>query len=266
MDSKSLDNTYIVYKHTSPSGKVYIGITKKNPIDRWAGGFGYEHQSYFFKAIVKYGWLNISHEILYTDLTKKEAEEKEIELIDKYKSSDYNYGYNIDLGGNLHKLSKDAREKISKSKNGRRWSERQRLASIEYFKKYPGKAVFKYDLSGNLICKFNSCKDAYKDTNVSLKVFRTYVSTGRFPISWKYVYLYGKFDENAHKTPREFYNAKPVDMYDLSLNFIKTFNSIEDAKRYLGNGKGNHIWDVCNGKRLKCNNYIWRYHNENSNN
>lgn len=26
---------YCVYKHTSPNGKVYIGITKKKPNDRW---------------------------------------------------------------------------------------------------------------------------------------------------------------------------------------------------------------------------------------
>jgi hypothetical protein len=62
-------NTYIVYKHTSPNNKVYIGITKKKPNDRWASGFGYEHQIYFFRAIVKYGWDNFKHEILYTNLT-----------------------------------------------------------------------------------------------------------------------------------------------------------------------------------------------------
>lgn len=26
---------YSVYKHTSPSGKVYIGITKQKPVKRW---------------------------------------------------------------------------------------------------------------------------------------------------------------------------------------------------------------------------------------
>lgn len=25
------DNNYYVYKHTTPNGKVYVGITKQNP-------------------------------------------------------------------------------------------------------------------------------------------------------------------------------------------------------------------------------------------
>lgn len=31
-------NTYSVYAHVSPSNKVYIGITNKNPIYRWNKG------------------------------------------------------------------------------------------------------------------------------------------------------------------------------------------------------------------------------------
>lgn len=30
-----------VYKHTSPSGKVYIGITSRDPTKRWANRWGY---------------------------------------------------------------------------------------------------------------------------------------------------------------------------------------------------------------------------------
>ena len=35
-------DNYTVYKHTSPIGKVYIGITKMNPIRRWSNGKGYK--------------------------------------------------------------------------------------------------------------------------------------------------------------------------------------------------------------------------------
>lgn len=34
-------NNYCVYKHTSPSGKVYIGITNQKPTRRWREGEGY---------------------------------------------------------------------------------------------------------------------------------------------------------------------------------------------------------------------------------
>lgn len=32
---------WILYRHTSPSGKVYIGITFKSVNKRWNGGRGY---------------------------------------------------------------------------------------------------------------------------------------------------------------------------------------------------------------------------------
>ena len=35
---------YSVYKHTFPNGKVYIGITKQNPLKRWRNGTGYKGQ------------------------------------------------------------------------------------------------------------------------------------------------------------------------------------------------------------------------------
>lgn len=258
-----------MYKHTSPSGKVYIGITCKNPLDRWASGFGYEHQVYFFRAIIKYGWINIKHEILFEGLTKEEAEQKEIELITQYNSADLNYGYNIDLGGCLHKLSVETRQKISEVKRGRKWTERQRLASIEYFAKHPGKAVYKYSKDGKFLEKFINCKEACKDAGISCKAFRWYMSTKKFPAKWDCVYSYGAFNEVTQREKKPIYNAQPVDMYDISLNYIRTFESIEEAKRYLKEHDipgGSHIWDVCNGKRLISGNYIWRYHNENQDN
>ena len=47
---------YCVYKHTSPNGMVYIGITRQNPIKRWMNGKGYSYNTYFYNAILKYGW------------------------------------------------------------------------------------------------------------------------------------------------------------------------------------------------------------------
>lgn len=66
--------SFIVYKHSSPS---YIGITKLNLIKRWQG---YINNTYFFRAILKYGWNNFQHEILYSELSEKEAKQIEILL------------------------------------------------------------------------------------------------------------------------------------------------------------------------------------------
>lgn len=110
---------YTVYQHTAPNGKVYIGITSMKPEKRWNKGYGYKRQPYFMNAIVKYGWDNFKHEILFWGLTKEEAEKKEIELITKYKSNKKRYGYNIELGGNSSgKMAEETKHKISKSLKG----------------------------------------------------------------------------------------------------------------------------------------------------
>lgn len=35
------DKRYYLYRHTTPSGKVYIGITCQKPENRWNNGRGY---------------------------------------------------------------------------------------------------------------------------------------------------------------------------------------------------------------------------------
>lgn len=64
--------TYTVYKHTSPNGKVYIGITKLSVERRWQEGKNYKTSNHFNNAIKKYGWDNIKHEILFTGLSRSE--------------------------------------------------------------------------------------------------------------------------------------------------------------------------------------------------
>ena len=86
--------------HTSPNNKRYIGITSQKPERRWRkNGDGYKDHIYFWRAIQKYGWDNFKHDILFVDLTKEEAEQKEIELISHYNSNDINFGYNMSIGG-----------------------------------------------------------------------------------------------------------------------------------------------------------------------
>ena len=119
---------FYVYKHTCPNEKIYIGITKQQPIKRWGyNGYGYRKNTLFYRAIQKYGWSNIKHEILYENLSKEEAEQKEIELIEKYKSNQPKYGYNIANGGNTTgTVSEATKEKISKTLKGYEFSDERR--------------------------------------------------------------------------------------------------------------------------------------------
>ena len=92
------ESGYYVYKHTSPSGKVYIGITcKPRPQDRWKKGNGYNKCIYFGRAIIKYGWDNIKHEVILSGVTKSEAIYTEKYLIRWYKI--HKLSYNITDGG-----------------------------------------------------------------------------------------------------------------------------------------------------------------------
>lgn len=100
----SKKKSWTVYKHIFPNDKVYIGITCLDVNTRWKDGFGYLDKSKngkysqrrMFKAIVKYGWMNIKHEIVAEGLSESEAQTIEMQLIGQYKSNDPQFGYNID--------------------------------------------------------------------------------------------------------------------------------------------------------------------------
>lgn len=115
MSSKHI---YCVYKHTSPSGKSYIGLTCDYD-DRC-----YRHQlkssrcRFFAFAIKKYGWDNFTHEILYDNLTEDQANYREQQTINEYGSM-APYGYNLISGGGSRSPSLETRRKISATTKGR---------------------------------------------------------------------------------------------------------------------------------------------------
>ena len=86
---------------------------------RWGkDGSGYGTNSYFASAIKHYGWNNFSHEILYDNLTKEEACEKEIALIESYHTNKHDFGYNSTTGGDIFTMTPEVKEKMSKSMMG----------------------------------------------------------------------------------------------------------------------------------------------------
>lgn len=88
-----MENNYIVYMHTNRiNNKKYIGMTKLQPKVRWQNGKGYKNQEAFYTDILAYGWNNFEHEVIYSNLTKQEAQQKEKELIQQYDA--ISNGYN----------------------------------------------------------------------------------------------------------------------------------------------------------------------------
>lgn len=115
---------YSVYMHVNKTnGKRYIGITSQKPLYRWKNGLGYRSQKRFFSAIKSYGWDGFDHYVLRENLSKAEAERTEEELIRKYRSNEEEYGYNIENGGVIHKLSEEQKEHLREINTGKHHSE-----------------------------------------------------------------------------------------------------------------------------------------------
>ena len=218
---------YTVYKHTSPSGKVYIGITCQKPEDRWKNGYGYREQQKFFNAICKYGWENIQHEILFTELTKEEAEQKEIELIVLYDSKIN--GYNADDGGS-GSSGRILTEKISR--------ERQKIAINTYPK------IKDALLDG--INRYWSDSNNRKKRSENQKGEKAY---------WygKHLSVEVKKKMSESKKGRAALNRKKI----LCVNDNKEFSSMNEAAKYYGCSVS-LVSMICSGKKKSSKGLIFK--------
>lgn len=115
---------FTVYMHITPSNKRYIGITSKDLSERFGSNGCLYRNQIFGRAIKKYGWDNIEHIIVAQNLTKEKAKKLEIELIDKYDTTNPKYGYNRSIGGDIPVIlgqhhSEETKKKISDSNKGK---------------------------------------------------------------------------------------------------------------------------------------------------
>lgn len=103
------NGNYCVYCHTNKiNGKKYIGQTRITPSIRWgSNGCKYKGCRHFWYAIQKYGWDNFDHEIIASGLTLEEANNFESLLIDKLRTRETKYGYNISAGGGNKEISEE---------------------------------------------------------------------------------------------------------------------------------------------------------------
>lgn len=110
-----MDIKYTVYKHTFPNGKVYIGVTRRDPKIRYGkNGYQYRNNIKMWEDIQKYGWENIQHDILYKNIPLEEINTLERNLIAQYKADNPNFGYNQNKGGLFGQSTYFDEEKIVK--------------------------------------------------------------------------------------------------------------------------------------------------------
>ena len=228
---------YIIYCHKNKiNNKRYIGQTK-NPVNKRWGKNGYEYlrksNDHFKNAILKYGWDNFEHEILFTGLTKEEANQKEIELIAFYKSNNPDYGYNMTAGGNTNTLTEENKEK-RRQLNYEMWKNGT-------FKKAINKPVYCIELNLTFESALEADRRTGIDNSAISKVCRHKMKYAGFmpdgqPIHWIYE------EEKNNKIISELKN-KPEIIKGTSIPVIcietcEIFESTSVAEKYYNISKG----------------------------
>ena len=277
--------SYSVYKHTTPAGKVYIGLTMQAPCNRWAGGIGYKSNAYFYKAIKKYGWDNIKHEVIAESMTAEEAEELEIKLIAQYDSTNPEKGYNHSTGGkNMaagYKWTEEQLTKISELRKGKNppnkgkpmsleqreklkkaWKKRDHALSEETKRKI-GEAQRGHIGYNKGIPAWNKgrpmseeskqrLRDAKKSITPETRQRMSEAQKGRTsPNKGK------TFSEETRRKLSEAHKGKgttPVICIDTGI----IYSSIAEAAEKTGVERSN-ISRVCNGERKKAGGLCWKY-------
>lgn len=132
-------NTFAVYCHYFPNGKVYVGLSSHTD-DIYSKRFGhdgckYKEQPLVYRAIQKYGWDNIQHEIIAKYISRESALNIEKDLIALYRSNEREHGYNISPGGEEGSYhTEESRKKMSEQRRGKKKSEEHKHKMSESHK------------------------------------------------------------------------------------------------------------------------------------
>lgn len=237
---------YSVYRHTTPNGKIYIGITNRDPVVRWRNGTGYSSSPHFNRAIAKFGWENITHEILLVGLTKEEACAEEKRLIALHNSADRRFGYNCTYGGETGvKLTPEVKKKIS-----------------ERAKRFYSDPQHREDVRNRMIGVKPSDETRKKMSKAKIGKPRPHTKEQNQKISEGI--RRALEDESVAEKYRNLArshgkaHSKPVEQYTKDGKFVQKFESGKEAARRTG-VRGGNISKCCNGKTPSAGGYIWRY-------
>lgn len=261
---------YTLYKHIFPNGKTYVGITRGEPKKRWAYGHGYRTQQLMFRAITKYGWNNVAHEVIATGLTEREAKSREIELISECKSNDYKYGYNIAAGGEGafgYKHTEEARRKMRISATGKKMSpeacakmsaSRTKDNLSDETRKRMSEAAKNKVISDATRKRMSDSRTGHEVSDeTKLKIINANKGHGVTLETRRKIGESCKGKNVGLDSPV----ARPVAQLDQDGNFIKRWDYITQIQESLKINVSN-ISACCRGRRNKAGGFIWKYANE----
>lgn len=273
-------NNISIYRHIFPNGKVYIGQTCQKPEYRWGNGKGYKTSPFIFNAINKYGWDNIEHQILFSNLDQLNADIIEEDLIYYYKQ--IGKSYNLATGGKVNrgwKMSDEAKEKLRILNTGRTHSDeaKEKIRLSKLGEKNPNygkslseeirqkiskamkgkgtKKVMQIDpKSGEVVKTWDSEVEVCEFYNGNHSLI--YDAIRRHSLTKGYYWQY----EGEEILPINNRNphCKYVEQIDKNtLEVIKVWDSLSEVERIL-NISASNISNVCKGKRKTAGGFIWR--------
>ena len=221
---------YTVYQHKNKiNGKIYIGITSKDPEKRWGhNGCNYKSSPHFYSAIQKYGWNNFEHNILFTKLTKEQACLKEQELIKYFNSMDRRFGYNSTSGGETFVMNEEIRQKISKA------------------------------MMGNKNGLGHACSEEKKRKISEAQKGRQFTEEHRRKLSEAAKRRHTPCSEETKKKLSQAYPNKRK-VYCEELN--KIFESVQECGRFIG-APATNISKVCGGRGKTVKGYHLKYYDD----
>ena len=254
---------YSVYRHTAPNGKVYIGITKLKPEQRWRHGDGYSSNIVFSRAIEKYGWDSFKHEVLLDGLTKNEAKEAEKRLIAEHRATERSHGYNITPGGDVpwhagKHLSAEHAAKITAHMHGETNPKARSVICLETLEVY------------KTMTRAAEATGATKISECCIRMYKHRTSGGYHwayydeskPMEY-YSDLLARYitEESAPCRISEAARRKTIERCSVPILCVETgkvYSSIAAAADAVGADKPN-ICNCCKGKRKTAAGYHWRY-------
>ena len=252
-----MGDNYCVYKHTGPTGLVYIGITRQKPEARWKNGKGYIECPKFYHAIQKYGWSAFSHEILASGLSETEAKAMEIDYIALYRSNEQGHGYNISAGGDLASCCEESNEKRSESVKTL-WSDDEfRARAVSGMAGKTRSDAARQNISAAQKRRF---EDPQERALVGLRQIGKTRSEEAKKKTSESLRAYYKDPEHikalkeAHAKPNRDRLARPV----LCIETGEVFAAVIDASKAMGITHQNII-KVCQGQRPRAGGYSWKY-------
>ena len=242
------DNMYngVIYKYTSPSGKVYIGQTMNEKERRQA--FLRQNKEYSGDKIntarKKYGVNNFDYQVIFkvSSLVKEEVKEilnqKEIQYIKMFDS--YYNGYNSTPGGdNAAEFTEETRQKMSQK-------------TKEYYKTHESvvaKPVLQYSIYGDFIREWKSAREAALNLNLEANNI-TIVCQGKRNQAYDFIWKYkDNFDEIPLKIQIKSKKSTklPVIQYTLDGEEVQRWPNMSIAAEQLGYSLGNFS-TYCNGR------------------